>query len=322
MTDNDIKINQIVYGDEVKVFKNNLKSLSELYEKKIHIIHPVFKSFYYSTPIHNLCSILKFGIFSRNSMGSRTISGANSEVVKLRDKKVVNVEGEISFGHPIVKIYKPYEDCPSKFNFEYFKANDPGLYRLKEIVNHYHQEDNPDSREEGIIWKKWIDSPGKVVNIRNKTVNSFVPVYLIPDSPTFWTHKDNPEYCILKISTKIIKYSQAAIFTDGNAASANVSFFNKPSSLDQIPVDKLLIPNTNLHRFERNSEFLFYSSIPSDFIELIYFNTNRKSINQDNFFDSVHFDIFMSNEWREDWRDCIAFKDTPDLKSLLFLYDR
>lgn len=67
--------------------------------------------------------------------------------------------------------------------------------------------------------------------IYGRTIHSYVPFYFNPKNAMLFANKDIEEnIAILAISRRLI-YQDNTIFTDGNAASANTSFFNDLANL-------------------------------------------------------------------------------------------
>lgn len=107
-------------------------------------------------------------------------------------------------------------------------------------------------------------------NTRN--ICDAVPLYLIPNTPTFYKHKEKEKFIFLLINSFIIsKINEVEyVFTDGNAANLETNFFYNLKKLDQIPWDILRSTDVDFNDKiiirKRCSEFLIFPKI--DFKEI------------------------------------------------------
>lgn len=126
-----------------------------------------------------------------------------------------------------------------------------------------------------------------IVDISNPTVNAYrkakdpiyglslhdyVPTYLNPKNPMSYVRREEANnYAILKLNKKLLLQT-GAIFTDGNAACINTSFYNDITDLDQLDWECL-----HAHYWadfidgkrKRNAELLVPQTIPAKYIEEI-----------------------------------------------------
>ena len=120
---------------------------------------------------------------------------------------------------------------------------------------------------------------GKVALFSNnvsRDICDAVPVYLIPNTPTFYKHLQSGEYknivfilikSFILTRLKEIEYT----FTDGNAASINTNFYYSLNKLNEIPWDVLRSNPMDLNLKDneiirkRCSEFLIYPGIQVEY---------------------------------------------------------
>ena len=148
-------------------------------------------------------------------------------------------------------------------------------------------------------------------------IDSFIPFYLISDSPTIWNFMQTAGYCILGIKQLVLRDPDLYfMFSDGNSASHDTIFYSGVTHLyeDKIDFNALSLPfdqaskiakygndyNKELKRV-RNAELLIYTksasnnnltgkrdplttrgivnsfSIPTKYIDHIYCNFPRNS---------------------------------------------
>lgn len=70
-----------------------------------------------------------------------------------------------------------------------------------------------------------------------RPLHDYVNLYLCARNPMMYKlHKDHADLCVLRVSRKVLGL-QGVVITDGNAASAYVSFWPSPTGLSHIDVE-------------------------------------------------------------------------------------
>jgi hypothetical protein len=119
----------------------------------------------------------------------------------------------------------------------------------------------------------------KFIYINNKKLNlhDFVPVYLVPKTPTLYVRKNLQDKIFFAvINSNIIAASNIDfVFTDGNAACYKTRFYKLLRDLNKIEWE--VIWNDSWTCFEdgkrkRNAEFLIYPQIYVNYIKKIVVN--------------------------------------------------